>query len=105
VYCRISQDRLGDGLSVERQREDCLALARSLGWLLAQTYVDEAVSAYSAQRRHAYRRLLADVASGDRDGIVCWHPDRLHRSLVEFEECIELVERTGVRLVTCRAGE
>ena len=32
IYVRISQDRGGAGLGVQRQREDCEALCDRLGW-------------------------------------------------------------------------
>ncbi|MDT7743539.1 MAG: site-specific recombinase, partial [Actinomycetota bacterium] len=31
VYCRISRDKVGAGLGVERQRADCVELAKRLG--------------------------------------------------------------------------
>jgi site-specific DNA recombinase len=31
IYCRISDDRAGAGLGVERQRTDCVQLAAVLG--------------------------------------------------------------------------
>ena len=34
IYVRISQDRNGEGLGVKRQREDCLRLAKRLGWVV-----------------------------------------------------------------------
>ncbi len=37
IYCRISKDRTGAGLGVERQEEDCGALAASLGLDVARS--------------------------------------------------------------------
>jgi hypothetical protein len=36
--------------------------------------------------------------------VVAWHPDRLHRSPVELEAFIDLVERSGVGVETVQAG-
>ncbi|MHB1491318.1 MAG: recombinase family protein, partial [Cellulomonas sp.] len=58
IYARISQDREGAGLGVERQRQDCQALADKLGWTVAETYIDDDASAYSGKPRPAYRRML-----------------------------------------------
>lgn len=105
VYARISSDVLGEGLGVARQEADCRALAEGRGWRVADTYVDNDVSAYSGRRRPEYERLLGDVESGHVAGIIAWHPDRLHRSPTELEHFITVVERTGCTVATVQAGE
>lgn len=105
TYCRISDDRTGQGLGVERQRADCVALAASRGWTLGPTYVDNDVSAYSGKARPQYAALLAAVRSGEVGGIIAWHPDRLHRSPKELEEFITLVESKKVVIETVQAGQ
>ncbi|MGB8960824.1 MAG: recombinase family protein, partial [Pseudonocardiaceae bacterium] len=45
IYLRISLDPTGEGLAVERQRQDCKRIARQRGWTVAQTYVDNSISA------------------------------------------------------------
>jgi DNA invertase Pin-like site-specific DNA recombinase len=40
VYCRLSQDRTGAGVVVERQERECRELATSLGWDVVKVYVD-----------------------------------------------------------------
>jgi site-specific DNA recombinase len=54
IYARISQDRTGEGLGVERQLKDCRAEAERRGWLVAQEYVDDDISAWNP-RRHVPR--------------------------------------------------
>ena len=105
VYCRISDDRTGEGLGVRRQADDCNAYCAARGWVVADVYVDNDISAYSGRRRPAYQRLLDDIAAGTVNAIVAWHPDRLHRSPVELESFIELVEASGARVGTVKAGE
>jgi site-specific DNA recombinase len=51
LYCRISDDRAGGGLGIERQRKDCVRLAEKLGWRVIDTYTDNDISAYSGRRR------------------------------------------------------
>ncbi|MGH3495226.1 MAG: recombinase family protein, partial [Sciscionella sp.] len=104
VYCRISDDRRGLGRGVQRQLEDCAALATQRGWDVVGTYTDNDISAYSGKPRPKYRELLAAIGDQLVDVVVAWHPDRLHRSPVELEEFISLVERTGVTVETVRAG-
>lgn len=104
IYCRISQDRTGANLGVDRQREDCEALAERNGWDVVEVYVDNDVSAFSGKLRKDYRRMLADLELGTATIVIAWHTDRLHRSPTELEEYIDLSERRGVSTHTCQAG-
>lgn len=106
IYCRISQDRTGAGLGVDRQREDCEALAERNGWQVVETYVDNDVSAYKkGKKRPGYQRMLADLDQGLATIVIAWHTDRLHRSPVELEGYIDVCERRGVSTHTVQAGE
>jgi site-specific DNA recombinase len=105
IYCRISMDREGAGLGVERQREDCQALADSLGWAVAKVYVDNDLSAFSGKTRPGYKAMLSDLASGAVNAVIVWHTDRLHRSPRELEAYIDICEPRGVVTQTVRAGE
>lgn len=104
LYCRISSDGEGQGLGVARQEADCRSLAERRGWVVAEVYVDNDLSAFSGKLRPAYRRMLDDIEAGRVDAVVTWHPDRLHRSPVELEAFIDLVERSGVGVETVQAG-
>ncbi|MDV8000384.1 recombinase family protein [Rhodococcus sp. IEGM 1408] len=104
IYCRISDDKAGEGLGVQRQEADCRDLAARHGYQVAKVYVDDSISAYSGKHRPAYRAMLDDLAAGRLAVVIAWHPDRLHRSPLELEEYIALVERTGTRTETVNAG-
>jgi len=104
VYSRISRDREGAGLGVERQRADCVALADSLGWTVVHEYSDNDISAYSGRLRPSYEAMCALVESGGADAIIAWHTDRLHRSPRELEGFIDLCERKSVEVRTVQAG-
>jgi site-specific DNA recombinase len=105
TYTRISDDRQGLALGVERQREDCEALVLARGWTLTGRYVDNDLSAYSGKARPAYLQMLDAVRGGLVDGIVAWHPDRLHRSPRELEDFLAIVEQHRVTVETVRAGK
>jgi len=105
VYVRISEDRNGAGLGVERQREDCHSLAARLGWTVTGDYIDNDVSAFTGKPRPEYRRLLTDLGAGRADAVLVWHTDRLHRSLLELEEYVSLAERRKIMTQTVTAGE
>jgi DNA invertase Pin-like site-specific DNA recombinase len=105
IYVRISQDRTGAGLGVDRQREDCEALAKRNGWEVVEVYVDNDVSAFSGKKRKDYERMLADLDDGKATVVIVWHTDRLHRSILELEKYMNLCERRGVFTHTVQAGE
>jgi site-specific DNA recombinase len=104
IYCRISKDRTGAGLGVERQEEDCRALAASLGLQVADVFVDNDLSAYSGKPRPEYDRMLAGLKAGRFDAVIVWHQDRLLRRNVDLEGYIAVCEPKGVPTYTVRAG-
>lgn len=104
LYCRISRDDLGDGLGVDRQEQDCRALAARRGWSHLETYVDNDFSAFSGRVRPEYQRLLSAVECGHVTAVLAWAPERLHRSPRELEDFLELIERTGTTVETVKAG-
>lgn len=104
IYVRISDDRVGAGLGVARQEQDCRALCQRLDLDAGDAYIDNDLSAYSGKPRPAYQQLLADIEAGIVDVVIAWHPDRLHRSPLELEHFIALLERTGATVQTVTAG-
>lgn len=106
IYARISSDPKGEGLGVERQITDCEALAGSLGWRVADIYVDNDVSAWSGKARPEYERLCDDIKAGVVDALVVWHADRLHRHPRELEDFMALCDTAGdVAIQTVTAGD
>src|SRR6266508_3122863 len=102
IYNSISNDPQGIEAGVERQREDCHALADRLGWQVYDTYVDNDLSAWTGKRRPSYERMLADIRSGKIDAVIVWHEDRLTRLPRELEEFADACLKAGVhRLVSC----
>src|SRR4051794_12379176 len=101
IYARISRDKTGAGLSVDRQVKDCRELAEQHGWALIEPpFTDNDLSAYSGKPRPAYRRLLAAIERGEVDRVLCWHTDRLHRNPAELEQWITVCEPRGVGVHT-----
>jgi site-specific DNA recombinase len=110
IYARISDDTEGRAAGVDRQVEDCKALAERLGWTLATDVepilIDNDISAStrSKARRPAFDRLMAGVATGEYDGVLYYSNSRLTRRPREYETIIDLVENTGVRLASVSSG-
>ena len=104
IYCRISRDREGAGLGVDRQEADCRDLAERLGWEIAAVFVDNDISAYSGAPRPQYRTMLDDVRAGKIRGVIAWHPDRLYRRAVDLEEFVTIAEAHALPVQTVTAG-
>jgi site-specific DNA recombinase len=104
IYCRISQDREGAGLGVQRQEQDCRALAATKGWPVVAVHTDNDLSAYTGKPRPGYQALLDQVRAGQVQAVLAWHTDRLHRSPVELERYIDVCEPQGTETHTVKAG-
>jgi site-specific DNA recombinase len=104
IYTRISKDREGAGLGVERQRADCAELAEQLGWTIVGTYSDNDISAYSGRTRPGYDDMCTALELGRAQAVIAWHADRLHRRPLELESFIDLCDRKGIEVRTVRSG-
>jgi site-specific DNA recombinase len=104
IYTRISKDREGAGLGVERQRQDCEEIAAQLGWTVVGTFVDNDTGAYSGRRRPGYEALCEALESGRAKAVIAWHTDRLHRRPSELETFIDLCDRKSIEVRTVKSG-
>lgn len=101
LYLRVSLDKTGRMLAVERQREDGLKLIHDRGWKLVNEYVDNSISASKRTvQRPAYDRMVADYELGAFDAIVVWDLDRLTRQPRQLEDWIDRAQDHGLKLVT-----
>ncbi|WP_193048192.1 recombinase family protein [Mycolicibacterium baixiangningiae] len=104
LYLRQSQDRSGEQLGIDRQREDCLRLIAARGWTIAAEFVDNDVSALSRKPRPQFIAMMARVDAGEFDVIVARHMDRLLRRLAELESVLERCQSTSTTIVTAADG-
>lgn len=107
IYARISKDRDGQGLGVDRQKADCRALAERLGYEVVTVYVENDVSAStrSKKARPQYEAMVRAVRAGEVDAILAYSNSRLTRRLRELLDLIDLHAATGVRIVTVKSGQ
>jgi hypothetical protein len=98
VYTRISQDGTGQRAGVSRQLEDCEALADRLGWEVTHRYDDNDLSAYSGPTRPGFEAMLKAMADSEFGAVICWHPDRLFRSMKDLERLIDIANGGRVQL-------
>jgi site-specific DNA recombinase len=102
IYLRQSLDRDGTRAAVDRQRTVCRDLAQRRGWTVRGEYVDNDVSASSGKVRPAYRRMLDAAERGELRGtaVIAYHPDRLARRMIDFEDLIVRSQRDGFTVAT-----
>lgn len=96
IYTRVSIDRTGQSLAVERQERECRELAEKLKLSVSRVFVDNDISATSGKRRADFEALLASKPKA----IIVWHQDRLLRKGTDLERVIDL----NVPVYTVAAG-
>lgn len=103
IYVRISKDRVGGKVTVQRQEKLCRKLAESLSERLGvrvevvEVYCDNDISAsgYTRKIRKDWNAMCVRLrADRDVDLVLSYHTDRLYRSMRELTKYIDLsIER------------
>ena len=88
-----------------RQIADCERLAGQRGFIVADRYVDDDISAWSGKPRPEYERMLEDLRAGVIRGVVVWHLDRLQRHPRDLEAFLDLCDEFSVDGLACVTGE
>ena len=115
IYTRISHDPKktddgdepgdGEGMGVARQEQDCRTLAERNEWSVSQVYSDNDISAYNGAVRPRFEAMLDAIKRGQHNVLVCWHTDRLYRSVKDMERVIEVCETAGVPIRSVNGGD
>ncbi|WLW38599.1 integrase [Streptomyces phage Verabelle] len=86
LYLRISLDKSGQELGVDRQEAQCRELCARMGWTIVAVIRDNSVSATGKKARPGFEKLVAMKPKR----IVMWSVDRLVRKGPDLERLIEL---------------
>lgn len=105
IYLRISEDRSGEGLAVDRQREDCRALVYGRDWTVTREHVDNDISAAGRKSRPGFLALVADIRAGNVDVVVAWALDRLVRTPRDRLTLVEACRKAEVSVVLVRGSD
>lgn len=105
VYRRISDDREGREAGVDRQGEDCAALAAQRGMTVVKVYTDDDIGAStrSRKRRPDYEQMIEDARAGRFDVILAYSSSRITRRPRENEDLLELAERHRIEFAYVRS--
>jgi site-specific DNA recombinase len=97
IYTRISADREGKALGVERQEEQCRALAARHGYDVVKVYCDNDISAsrHSRKVRPQYRDMLTAARKHEFSVILAATSGRLTRRPRELEDLLDLFDAAG----------
>ncbi len=90
-----SEDRQAS--SIEDQVDDCYEKVIIPNGLNVVKVYQESYSAKVADLRDQFNAMVKEIESGNIDGIIAWHPDRLSRNMKEAGAIIDLVDRGAVR--------
>ncbi|BBZ38581.1 site-specific recombinase DNA invertase Pin [Mycobacterium conspicuum] len=90
---------------MQRQLDDCLALAGRLGWEIAARFDDNDLSAFSGKRRPGFEAMLTAMRNREFGALLVWHTDRLYRSMRDLERLIDIAESNRVQIRTVQGGD
>jgi site-specific DNA recombinase len=101
LYARISSLKDDKGVSVERQLDECIRLAKSHGYTIApeHIYIDNGKSGKNL-KRPAIQALLKAIESGAVSHLFIWDIARLSRSVRDTDILLELLGKHKVELFT-----
>ena len=99
IYARLSQDRTGESLGIDRQITICTKIAKARGWKVAETYVDRDISAFKETTRPGFEALRADIRAGRIDAVIAVDQDRLSRRLSVLAELVDELGKLSVPIV------
>lgn len=92
IYARISKDKTGEALGVERQEYECRQYAERIGLEVIDVLVDNDLSGYTGRMRPSYERLKQLIEDREIDAVIYWKQDRLTRQQSEFWQLVDLAK-------------
>ena len=106
IYCRLSRDdeRSGESVSIENQKELLGRHAREQGWTIIDYYVDDGVSGTTFDRP-GFNRLVQDARDGKINIALCKDLSRLGRDYLEAGKYTSIVfPSLGCRFIALNDG-
>ena len=92
LYARKStEDENRQVRSIDDQIRDCQKLAHDLGLNVVEV-IRESKSAKRPGQRPLFTKMLEDIEAKKYDAILCWHPDRLCRNMLEGGQIINMLD-------------
>ncbi|OMC17890.1 recombinase family protein [Mycobacterium sp. SP-6446] len=102
LYARISVDKTGEEIGVNRQLHDMRALAQARGYEVAAEIVENDVTASKGLRRPGYEQVWELVRSERVDHVIAWQSSRLMRSRKDRAEVINTFGKHNVDVIAVK---
>lgn len=106
IYARLSRDdeRAGESLSIENQKEMLARHVQEQGWNLVSTYVDDGVSGTTFDRP-GLNQMIDDARDGKINLIIVKDLSRFGRDYIETGKYIDVIfPALGVRFIALNDG-
>ena len=106
IYARLSRDdeRIGESVSIENQKELLTRYVREQGWNLQSYYCDDGVSGTTFDRP-GFNRMVQDATDGKINLILCKDLSRLGRDYIEAGRYTDFVfPSLGCRFIALNDG-
>jgi site-specific DNA recombinase len=104
IYARMSRDRTGAFLGIDRQLRDDFSVIRSNGLRVVGVFADNDMSAYSGKPLKDQLAMLDFLEAAPVSAVITWHTDRLYRIPTELEKYITICDPRGITTNTFSAG-
>lgn len=98
AYYRYSGGSGQTDQSIEGQRRDCEAWARSHGLSIDYEYIDRHISG-KTDNRAAFQRMIEDSDRHAFDMLICWKTDRLARNRYDSAVYKSRLRKNGVKII------
>lgn len=102
LYARISLDRTGEEIGVQRQLHELRQLAESHGFEVVAEVTENDVSASKNRRRPGYDRVWELVSANRVDHVLVWQTSRLMRSRKDRAEVINTFGKHNVDIIAVK---
>ncbi|WP_231639203.1 recombinase family protein [Mycobacterium sp. Marseille-P9652] len=102
LYARISVDKTGEEIGVNRQLHDMRELAQARSYEVADEIVENDVTASKALRRPGYDKVWELVVSERVDHVIVWQSSRLMRSRKDRAEVITTFGKHNVDVIAVK---
>jgi len=96
IYVRVSTVDQNHAM----QTTELKGYAERMGWSI----VEYSEKASSVKKRPVFERMMQDARQRKFDVVLVWKLDRFARSVLQLNECIQLLDQAGVRFLCVTQG-
>lgn len=99
-YCRYSSEAQRDGYSIQAQMREIEEFCKKNEYSLIGTYIDEAKSGTTTDKRDQFKKMIDDSKRGDFKAVVVHKLDRFARDRYDSAMYRKLLRDNGVKIIS-----